>query len=85
MSPVRKDKSVETSATVAADGDRNVRKAVRLFVVDAPSFQSDPDVLDARPADILEVLSDARSSANTAGHSDAEIVRMPSGDAQPNR
>jgi hypothetical protein len=45
-------------------------------VVDAPLFQSALHVLDARPANILEVLENARSRAKAAGRTDEEITRM---------
>jgi hypothetical protein len=57
------------STEVASDG-------VPLFVIDAPLFQADPDVFDARPADLLEILEDACSAAKAAGYSDEEIARM---------
>jgi hypothetical protein len=49
---------------------------VPLFVIDAPLFQSDPDVFEARPANILEVLEDACSAARAAGRTDDEITQM---------
>jgi hypothetical protein len=68
------------SALVATDNlavsTEDTSEAVPLFVVDAPLFQADPDVLDARPANILEILEDACSAAKAAGHSDEEIARM---------
>jgi hypothetical protein len=70
------------AAATLADSKDNVSATVPLFVIDAPLFQSDPNVLDARPADILEVLEDACSTAKAAGYSDEEITRMLTGDAQ---
>ncbi len=60
----------------------NAAEAVPLFVVDAPLFQSDPDVLEARPADIMEVLEDACATARAAGRTDEEITRMLAEDAR---
>jgi hypothetical protein len=62
--------------TAQDDHVKSTSKVVPLFVIDAPLFQSDPDVLDARPASILEILEDVCSDAKAAGHSDEEITRM---------
>jgi hypothetical protein len=80
-SPIRESKRPLTAAAIPSDGKRDARQGVPLFVVDVPQFQSNPDVFDARPGDILEVLDDACSAAKAAGRSDAEIARMLSGEA----
>jgi hypothetical protein len=70
---VRQGKS---AVTAQDDGVEGTPKVVPLFVIDAPFFQSAADVLDARPASILEILEDVCSDAKAAGHSDEEITRM---------
>jgi hypothetical protein len=62
--------------------DSEPQATVPLFVIDAPLFQSDPNVLEARPANILEVLEDACSTARAAGRTDAEITRILTEDVQ---
>jgi hypothetical protein len=74
------DASVATASLAVSTED--TPEAVPLFVVDAPLFQADTDVLDARPANILEILEDACSVAKAAGHSDEEIARMLAGDSR---
>jgi hypothetical protein len=69
-------------ATTLAESTEDASETIPLFVIDAPLFQSDSNILDARPADILEVLEDACSTAKAAGYSDEEITRMLTGDAQ---
>jgi hypothetical protein len=80
-SPMRESKPPLTAATIPPNSERDARQTVPLFVVDVPQFQSNPDVFDARPGDILEVLDDACSTAKAADRSDAEIARMLSGEA----
>jgi hypothetical protein len=77
-------KSASATATFAASTEV-ASEGVPLFVVDAPLFQVDPDVLDARPANILEVLEDTCSAAKAAGYSDEEIARMLSSGQWPSR
>jgi hypothetical protein len=76
--------SVPATATSAASTEV-ASEGVPLFVVDAPLFQADPDVLDARPANILEVLEDTCSAAKAAGYSDEEIARMLSSGQRTSR
>jgi hypothetical protein len=70
------------AATTFAAGVEDASEAVPLFVIDAPLFQADPNVLDARPASLLEILEDTCSAAKAAGYSDEEIARMLAGDSR---
>jgi hypothetical protein len=77
--PIHEGKPLTASTPV--DSTENAPEQVPLFVVDARLLQSNLDVLDARPANILDVLEDACSTSKAAGHSDEEIMSMLAGGA----
>jgi hypothetical protein len=74
--------SAPVTTTTLAASTEVASEGVPLFVIDAPLFQADPNVLDARPADLFEILEDTCSAAKAAGYSDEEIARVLAGDSR---